>query len=256
MTVIEFFTAETLRRRVRRGLLCGVQRLQQKSGKRTTLSGLSKTEHISTRSSRRTTNSPMCAPAVRYIFSLLILLSISSRAQSDFPAQLSKAAIELTKQNVFYDATYFRIPYPNGDVPSDRGVCTDVVIRAYRKLGIDLQQKVHEDMKANFSLYPKIWGLKKPDTNIDHRRVPNLMTFFSRHGIKLKNTQNPSDYQPGDLVTWDIGGNTPHIGIVINQRSTDNTRPLIVHNIGGGQQIEDCLFKYQITGHYRYKAHN
>ena len=107
-------------------------------------------------------------------------------------------------------------------------------------------------MKANFNLYPTIWGLKKPDTNIDHRRVPNLMTFFSRHGVRLKNTQTPSDYQPGDLVTWDLGGNTPHIGIVIDKRSSDNTRPLIVHNIGGGQEISDCLFTYRITGHYRY----
>jgi uncharacterized protein YijF (DUF1287 family) len=177
-------------------------------------------------------------------------------AQSDFHSKLSASAIELTKQQVFYDATYFSIKYPNGDVPSDRGVCTDVVIRAYRKLGIDLQQKVHEDMKANFSLYPTIWGLKKPDTNIDHRRVPNLMTFFSRHGIKLKNTQNAADYQPGDLVTWDIGGNTPHIGIVIDQKSDDNVRPLIVHNIGGGQEISDCLFKHTITGHFRYAGSN
>ena len=186
------------------------------------------------------------------LFFLLLFLSFSTVAQSAFASKLSASAIELTHQKVFYDATYFRIAYPNGDVPADRGVCTDVVIRAYRKLGIDLQQKVHEDMKANFSVYPKIWGLKKPDTNIDHRRVPNLMTFFTRNGTQLKNTQNPSHYLPGDIVTWDIGGNTPHIGIVIHQRSIDNTRPLIVHNIGAGQEISDCLFSYRITGHYRY----
>jgi uncharacterized protein YijF (DUF1287 family) len=202
-----------------------------------------------------------CALAVKRFSIRLILCTITvsltlvhAHAQSDFASRLSNSAIELTKQRVYYDGAYFSIPYPNGDVPSNRGVCTDVVIRAYRKLGIDLQQKVHEDMKANFTLYPKIWGLKKTDTNIDHRRVPNLMTFFSRHGVKLKNTQTPADYKPGDLVTWDLGGNTPHIGIVIDQRSSDNTRPLIVHNIGAGQEISDCLFTYRITGHYRYPS--
>ena len=190
--------------------------------------------------------------AVKYLLIGFILAPSHVRAQSDFASQLSKAAIELTKQRVAYDGSYFRIGYPNGDVPSDRGVCTDVVIRANRKLGIDLQQKVHEDMKANFNLYPKIWGLKRTDTNIDHRRVPNLMIFFSRHGVKLNNSQNPSDYHTGDLVTWDLGGNTPHIGIVIDKRTSDSIRPLIVHNIGGGQEISDCLFTYRITGHYRY----
>lgn len=173
--------------------------------------------------------------------------------QSDsFASRLCKAAIALTQQQVTYDPAYYAIPYPNGDVPPTRGVCTDVVIRAYRKLGIDLQKLVHEDMKQHFHLYPKKWGLKKPDTNIDHRRVPNLMVFFERHGKSLPVTANASDYKPGDLVTWDLGNNTPHIGIVMDKKSADGKRPLIVHNIGGGQEISDCLFSYTITGHYVY----
>jgi uncharacterized protein YijF (DUF1287 family) len=170
--------------------------------------------------------------------------------------ELSNAAMELTKQSVTYDPTYFKINYPNGDVPADKGVCTDVVIRAYRKLNIDLQQLIHEDMKLNFNSYPKNWGLTTTDKNIDHRRVPNLMTFFSRHGESLTISKNASDYKPGDLVTWDLGGNTPHIGIVINQKSAEAGRYLIVHNIGHGQEISDCLFHYKITGHYRYALNN
>lgn len=169
---------------------------------------------------------------------------------------LVDAAREHTRHNVRYDGTYHSIPYPNGDVPSHIGVCTDVIIRVYRKLGIDLQQKVHEDMKANFSAYPskKIWGLGKPDSNIDHRRVPNLQTFFSRHGQRLPITPHAKDYTPGNLVTWMLPGNLPHIGIVIDQRSSDGKRPLIVHNIGEGPKSEDILFKYRITGHYRYSG--
>jgi uncharacterized protein len=177
---------------------------------------------------------------------------------SNLPAQttpklLSNAALELTNQQVVYDPSYFSIAYPNGDVPSDRGVCTDVIVRAYRKVGIDLQQKVHEDMKANFNLYPKSWGLKKTDTNIDHRRVPNLMVFFARHGKSIPVSVRSSDYIPGDIVTWDLTNGVTHIGIVIDKKSpVDNGRYMIVHNIGAGQEIEDFLFKYKITGHYRY----
>jgi uncharacterized protein len=179
-----------------------------------------------------------------------------TRSQNNSSEELSKAAIELTKQNVSYDPSYFKIPYPNGDVPSGKGVCTDVVIRAYRKLGIDLQKLVHEDMKNNFSVYPKLWGLKKTDTNIDHRRVPNLMTFFSRHGKKLSVTTRATDYKPGDIVTWDLGGGVTHIGVVVNEKSNDKERYLIVHNIGSGQELSDCLFQFQITGHYRYQINN
>lgn len=167
--------------------------------------------------------------------------------------QLSKAALELTNDKVEYDPTYFSIPYPNGDVPKGKGVCTDVIIRAYRKLNIDLQKEVHLDMKSNFSLYPKIWGLTKTDKNIDHRRVPNLMTFFSRKGEIKPITTNPKDYIPGDIVSWNLGSGLTHIGIVVNKKSKDNKRYLIVHNIGSGQVLEDCLFSYKIIGHYRYK---
>jgi uncharacterized protein YijF (DUF1287 family) len=142
---------------------------------------------------------------------------------------LSNAALELTKDKVTYDPSYVKLKYPNGDVAKDKGVCTDVIIRAYRKLGIDLQKEVHEDLKANFYKYPNLkkWGLKKPDTNIDHRRVPNLEVFFERKGEKLAVTQNPSDYKTGDLVTWMIGDKLPHIGIVTHKKSADGKRNLI-----------------------------
>lgn len=169
--------------------------------------------------------------------------------------ELSDAALQLTHQKVTYDPSYFSISYPNGDVPSNIGVCTDVVIRAYRKLGIDLQKEVHEDMKANFSLYPKIWGLRTTDKNIDHRRVPNLMTFFKRKGVEMPITKNPNNYKPGDVVSWNLGGAITHIGIVVNKKSRDGKRYLIVHNIGAGQVLADCLFDFKIIGHYRFKGY-
>lgn len=169
-----------------------------------------------------------------------------------FGARLAEAALTLTKDQVRYDPTYRVLPYPNGDVPANIGVCTDVVIRAYRKLGIDLQQKVHEDMKANFSAYPKTWGLKRPDTNIDHRRVPNLARFFERKGAKLPVTQRGTDYQPGDIVTWILDGGLTHIGLVSAKTADGGRHYQIVHNIGSGQVLEDVLFDYTITGHYRW----
>jgi len=182
----------------------------------------------------------------------LLVVSILCGRQDNFYVRLSNAAIDLTHQQVQYDPTYFLIDYPNGDVPRHKGVCTDVIIRAYRKVGIDLQKEVHEDMKDNFNLYPQKWGLKKPDKNIDHRRVPNLITYFERHGVVLKKSSDPKDYEPGDIVTWDLGKGVGHIGIVISQKSIDNNRHLIVHNIGIGQEISDCLFSHEITGHFRY----
>jgi uncharacterized protein YijF (DUF1287 family) len=190
------------------------------------------------------------------VFPFLLFVETVALCQSTFTDKFCQAAIALTSQHVSYDPTYFKIIYPNGDVPADKGVCTDVVVRAYRKIGVDLQQLVHEDMKVNFTRYPKIWGLKTTDTNIDHRRVPNLMTYFSRHGSVLKISNEPAHYEPGDIVTWDLGRNTPHIGIVINRKSKDNARYLIVHNIGNGQEISDCLFTYKITGHYRLEKMN
>lgn len=167
--------------------------------------------------------------------------------------KLVEAAIERTSHQVRYDPTYMSLDYPGGDVPPEIGVCTDEVIRSYRKLGIDLQKEVHEDMKRNFNLYPRKWGLKKTDTNIDHRRVPNLMVFFARKGETLPVTNDEKDYRPGDIVTWDLNGSLPHIGIVVNVVAPDAPdRFMIVHNIGAGPQMEDVLFNWKITGHYRY----
>jgi uncharacterized protein YijF (DUF1287 family) len=188
------------------------------------------------------------------LFTIFFTISLSILGQQkDFYLRLSDAAIELTKDRVIYDPAYRSIPYPNGDVAPNRGVCTDVIVRAYRKLGIDLQQKVHEDMNVNFKIYPQRWGLKRPDTNIDHRRVPNLNIFFSRHGEKLSVTNKPEDYKPGDIVIWVLDNGLDHIGIVVDKKSRDGKRYLIVHNIGGGQVAEDCLFKWKLTGHFRYK---
>jgi uncharacterized protein len=167
--------------------------------------------------------------------------------------QMLSAARAQTQQQVIYDGRYQKISYPGGDVPQDRGVCTDVIIRAYRSIGIDLQQRVHEDMKHAFDQYPKLWGMRKPDTNIDHRRVPNLQTYFNRSGASVAVSRLASDYQAGDLVTWMLPGNLPHIGIVTAEKNRIGN-PLIVHNIGRGPQLEDMLFNYPITGHYRFAS--
>lgn len=172
--------------------------------------------------------------------------------------RLAAAAVERTHHAVRYDPAYVRIPYPGGDVPADTGVCTDEVIRAYRAVGIDLQKEVHEDMTTHPGAYPRKWSRgfasagRLTDTNIDHRRVPNLMAFFSRHGQSLAPSTNAADYRPGDLVAWDLGGGITHIGIVVSQKSAESGRYLIVHNIGRGPQMEDVLFSWKIIGHYRY----
>lgn len=181
----------------------------------------------------------------------LLLFCSLARAQS-LPARLAEAALEQTKDRVVYDGSYRRIGYPLGDVPAGIGVCTDVVIRAYRKLGVDLQKEVHEDMARAFDKYPKRWGRRRPDTNIDHRRVPNLETFFSRKGVRLPVSRRPEDYRTGELVTWTLPGNLPHIGIVSSRLAADGRTPLIIHNIGAGPKLEDVLFSYAIAGHYRY----
>lgn len=183
---------------------------------------------------------------------VLLLIGFVSNAQNDYFKKLADSAATLTRQRVQYDPNYYTIAYPNGDVPKGKGVCTDVIIRAYRKMGFDLQREVHLDMKANFSVYPKKWGLKTTDRNIDHRRVPNLMKFFERQNASLAITQSPSDYRPGDVVCWMLPGELTHIGLVVHKKSADGKRRLIVHNIGGGQVIEDCLFSYEIIGHYRF----
>lgn len=179
---------------------------------------------------------------------------ISPELPLTFYDKLALAAIERTMHQVRYDPKYVQIPYPMGDVAPDTGVCTDVVIRSYREFGIDLQELVHKDMRENFKLYPsrKKWGLKRPDANIDHRRVYNLQTFFERFGESLPVTDQAKNYLPGDLVTWQITPGMPHIGIVVDVATDDPDRKMIVHNIGEGPKIDDILFAFPITGHYRF----
>ena len=175
-------------------------------------------------------------------------------SRQEFLDKLVAAAIERTNHSVRYVSAYVHIPYPGGDVPADTGVCSDEVIRAYRAVGVDLQKEVHEDMVENWDAYPPKtkWGQKHPDSSIDHRRVPNLMVFFSRKGESLPITMRARDYSPGDIVAWNLGGDIPHIGIVVNVKSAVSGRPLVVHNIGQGPKMEDVLFSWKITGHYRY----
>ncbi|MFN3581843.1 MAG: DUF1287 domain-containing protein [Pseudomonas sp.] len=194
---------------------------------------------------------------MRGLLLMVLCCALSAPALAELPAfeqRLVLAALERTQHSVRYDGSYLRIDYPGGDVPANIGVCTDVIIRSYRTLGIDLQQLVHEDMSANFSSYPskRIWGLNRPDTNIDHRRVPNLQRFFQRRGSELPISTVATDYQPGAIVTWMLPGNLPHIGIVTDQIAAGSGQPLIVHNIGAGPKLEDMLFAYPITGHYQF----
>jgi uncharacterized protein len=197
------------------------------------------------------------------LLTLLAVFAASCSAQSnratntsrqEFTRRLVAAAIERTHHSVRYVSAYVRLAYPGGDVPADTGVCTDEIIRSYRAVGVGLQKEVHEDMLQNFSAYPnkRRWLLAHPDSNIDHRRVPNLMVFFQRKGESLPVTSRADDYSPGDLVTWDLGGNVPHVGIVVDQKSRASGRYMVVHNIGEGPRMEDVLFNWKITGHYRY----
>ncbi len=206
----------------------------------------------------------MIVTANKTIFSFAILVSLVTMAcsptastQTEKPptitADLSPAlkpvvenAIEQTRHTKVYDPAYVKLNYPGGDLPIERGVCADVIVRAFRACGIDLQKEVHQDMARNFSVYPKRWGLGKPDTNIDHRRVPNLMTYFNRMKKSLPITQDPKDYQPGDVVAWNLGNGLLHIGIIVNNQSH------VVHNIGAGAKLENVLFEWRIIGHYRY----
>jgi uncharacterized protein YijF (DUF1287 family) len=187
---------------------------------------------------------------------LLASSALLSQTATDTPVDplrtLLEAAHERTTREVRYDGRYLQIGYPNGDVPDDIGVCTDLVIRSYRALGLDLQRLVHEDMRAHFDAYPPLWGLSRPDRSIDHRRVPNLETYFRRHGQVLPVSDVGTDYRPGDLVTWRLPGNLPHIGIVSDQLSEDGLRPLIYHNIGAGPKLEDMLFDYPVHARFRF----
>lgn len=207
--------------------------------------------------------------ATSVTLAVVLGLSCSTHAASTSPAfqtatqteekffhVLVPAAVDRTHTAVRYDPAYVRIPYPGGDVPAETGVCSDEVIRAYRAAGVDLQKEVHEDMLAHRSAYPRKWAAPRTnggtDTNIDHRRVPNLMVFFSRKGQSLQLSKDARDYQPGDLVAWNLSGEITHIGIVVDQKSPESGRYLIVHNIGAGPQMEDVLFSWKIIGHYRY----
>lgn len=173
--------------------------------------------------------------------------------QSEAVRKMIESAVEQTALTKSYDPKYTVLAYPNGDVAVEKGVCTDVVIRAFRRAGVDLQKEVHEDMRANFAAYPKKWSLKSPDKNIDHRRVPNLETFFTRRGKSLPVTQKAADYKPGDVVSWDLNGKgLTHIGLVPNSYNESTKRYLIIHNIGAGAQFEDVIFDWKITGHFRY----
>lgn len=196
----------------------------------------------------------MCSKAFRFVLGIgLWWFCLAGWAAVD-GGRLVEAARTQVGVTLGYDPAYRRIAYPGGDVPLATGVCTDVVIRALRAQGLDLQQRVHEDMRRHFSAYPRHWGLKRPDPNIDHRRVPNLMTWFDRQGLSLKVGQAAADYQPGDIVTWDLGRGLQHIGIISDRRSRDGT-PLALHNIGQGTREEDILFRWPILGHYRFAAH-
>ena len=190
----------------------------------------------------------------RHILSFIIgsLLFVASCVAAISPESIVAAARSQIGVTTSYDPAYRKIDYPNGDVPKETGVCSDVVVRALRIQGVDLQKNVHEDMATNFDAYPKNWGLKKPDKNIDHRRVPNLKTYFRRQGLSQPITEKPSDFSAGDIVAWDLGKGVTHIGIVSENKSATGT-PLIIHNIGRGAKEDDILFGYKIIGHYRMK---
>lgn len=196
---------------------------------------------------------------MKRLYAFLFALGCAAPAaaqEGDFGARLSAAAIERTHHHVVYDPSYVAIAYPGGDVAADRGVCADVVIRALRTVGVDLQKLVHEDMKTHFSAYPAFWGLSSPDANIDHRRVPNLEAYLRRAGAALPVTSTASDYHAGDIVAWNLRGELgylAHIGVVTDQAGPSGA-PLVVHNIGAGPQLEDVLFSWPMTGHYRIES--
>jgi uncharacterized protein YijF (DUF1287 family) len=190
----------------------------------------------------------------RFASALFFLACGAAHATGFDGGTLARAAAQQVGVTVRYDPSYTQIPYPNGDVPRSRGVCTDVVVRAFRAAGIDLQAKLHEDMSRNFASYPQRWGLSKPDANIDHRRVPNLQRWFERQHRSLRVTKDTADYRAGDVVSWKLPNGLDHVGVVSAQRS--HGRPLLVHNIGAGAREEDVLFAWPVTGHYRWFAAN
>ena len=190
------------------------------------------------------------------ILTLICLFPTASAFANSSADAIVYSARERTKADVRYDPKYVKLTYPFGDVSPDTGVCTDVVIRTYRNaFGFDFQQAVHEDMRRNFKAYPKIWGLKSPDKNIDHRRVPNLETYLRRQGAELPLTKNPEDFKPGDIVSFRLGGRLAHIGIVSDKKSEGGT-PLVIHNIGQGPVEDNILWVPEMTGHFRFSPPN
>lgn len=189
-------------------------------------------------------------------FALSLALPRAARAEIELWAhKLIDAAKSQIGVTVSYDPAYRAITFPGGDVPREVGVCTDVIIHAYRDaMAVDLQKLVNADMKQAFGDYPKMWGLKRPDPNIDHRRVPNLQTFFKRKGAVKPVPSDPRGYQPGDIVTVMLPGNLPHIALVADQMTEDGSRPLVIHNIGGGARMEDMLTAFQLSGRYRFPS--
>ena len=179
---------------------------------------------------------------------LLFLLAVTALAAERLP-DAARQQIGIT---VDYDPSYTAIPYPGGDVPMETGVCSDVTVRALRVLGLDLQKEMHVDIKRNFSAYPcrRMWGQRKPDRNIDHRRVPNQEVYFKRRGWSKPITKNPDDYLPGDIITCLIANSIPHV-MIVSDRKLETGIPLCFHNIGMGTEEEDCLFDFTITGHFR-----
>lgn len=196
-------------------------------------------------------------PMVKSIFALTAVLFLVTGSAAQDTAALGDRVVVAARQQIGvtkeYDPAYTAIKYPGGDVPLQTGVCSDVVVRALRQVGIDLQKEIHEDMRKNFSAYPQKWGLKGPDKNIDHRRVPNLMRYFERQQVAMyEKLEGRDSYRPGDIVAWDLGSGVLHIGIVSDKAS--GRAPLIIHNIGSGTKEEDILFKYRVIGHYRLKG--
>ncbi len=178
---------------------------------------------------------------------LLLLQGAVTHAAADDLVAAARAQIGVT---TIYDGRYARLDYPGGDVPIERGVCTDVIIRAFRATGLDLQVAVHEDMLRAFSAYPRLWGLSAPDRNIDHRRVPNLETWLTRHAERIAVSSDSANFRAGDIVSWRLPNGLPHIGLVSDRRS-DAGVPLVIHNIGAGTQEEDVLFAWPVSGHWR-----
>ena len=193
---------------------------------------------------------------MKLLLSLLTLLALVTTTRAGENVTPGLRIVSAARQQIGvtreYDPAYVVLKYPGGDVPLHTGVCSDVIVRSLRPVGVDLQKELHEDMQKNFSAYPTRWGLKGPDTNIDHRRVANLMRYFERHHIGMREKLKAREsYRPGDIVCWDLGRGILHIGIVSDK--TSRGTPLIIHNIGSGAKEEDILLKYQVIGHYRLK---